>query len=48
MVGKIVVVFNGFESCGFAEESEVVNWGRGWEECLEGFDHGETGAENGD
>lgn len=48
MVGKIVVIFDGLEGGGFAEESEVVDGGGEGEERLEGFDHGEAGAENGD
>lgn len=29
MVGKIVIVFDGFESSGFTEETEMVDRGRG-------------------
>lgn len=37
MVGEIVVVFNGFEGCGLAEESEVVD--RDWrrEDSLDSY-----------
>lgn len=40
VVGEIVVVFDGGEGCGFAEEAEVVDGDRVGEDGLEGFGRG--------
>lgn len=48
MVGKIVVIFDWFKGGGLAEESKMMDWGWGGEECLESFDHRKAGTENGD
>lgn len=37
VVRKVVVVFDWLEGRGLAEETEVVNGDRGWEEGLEGW-----------
>lgn len=34
MVGEVVVVFDGLQRCGLAEEAEVVDWDRDGEEGL--------------
>jgi hypothetical protein len=41
VVGEIVVVFYGLESCGLAEEAEVVDWDGGREEDLYGWSNGD-------
>lgn len=38
-VRQLVVVFDGGEGGGLAEEAEVVDWDGGWEEGLEGVEH---------
>ena len=38
MVGEVVVVFDGLEGRGFAEEPEVVDWDGLWEEGCQSLD----------
>jgi hypothetical protein len=35
VIREVVVVFDGFEGCGFAEEPEVMNWDGIGEESLD-------------
>ncbi len=48
VVGEVVVIFDRLEGCWFAKETEVMDgdWVR--EQDLEGFEHAEAGAEDGD
>ncbi len=48
VVGEVVVVFDRLKGCWFTEETEVVDgdWVR--EQNLEGLEHAEAGAEDGD
>lgn len=51
MVGQVVVVFDGGEGCGFAEETEVVDWDGGGEEsfyCWGGLGRGSCVAHMGE
>ena len=48
VVGEVVVVFDRLEGCWFAEETEVVDGDWVGEQNLEGFEHAEAGAEDGD
>ena len=48
VIGKVVVILDRLEGCRFAKETEMVD--RDWvrEQGLEGFEHAEAGAEDGD
>jgi hypothetical protein len=48
VVGEVVVVFDGLEGCGFAEEPKMVDGDGLREDGLQGVEHAEAGAEDGD
>ncbi len=48
MVGQVVVVFYWLQRGRFAEESKVVHGDGVGEECLQGVEHTEARAEDGD
>ena len=47
MVGEVVVIFDRLEGCWFAEETEMMDGDWVGEQDLKGFQHAETGAEDG-